>query len=183
MIFVGKRQVGKTYEAIEEVVSRCNDGDVVGVISYNPLASKFLKKLVEKRLLVKGVSNVKVEVIKLEDRGMVDHVLIDELDMLLGKNCVCATGGVVSLVGTGIDNDYTYKEALPSKTRLLLNSIYESLPRPFTYDTLHISKDKAEKLHRMWCPEYDIEVETKEGIRTVSVILENEEYVLCTEMV
>lgn len=50
MIFVGKRQVGKTYEAIEEVVSRCNDGDVVGVISYNPLASKFLKKLVEKRL-------------------------------------------------------------------------------------------------------------------------------------
>lgn len=110
MIFTGKRQVGKTHEAIAEVVSRCKDGNTVGVISYNSDASNFLKRLVEKRLLVIGKTNVKVEVIRLEDRGTVDHVLIDELDMLLGKNCVCATGGVVNLKGVGIDNPGTYME-------------------------------------------------------------------------
>lgn len=143
MIFTGKRQVGKTHEAISEVVNRCKDGDIVGVISYSSDVSKHLKRLIEKRLLVRGKENVKVEVIRLEDRGTVDHVLIDELDMLLGKNCVCATGGVVNLKGVGIDYPGTYSERITGITERLLASIDLSLPRPLNYDKLHVSKGKS----------------------------------------
>lgn len=174
MIFTGKRQVGKTHEAISEVVNRCKDGDIVGVISYSSDVSKHLKRLIEKRLLVRGKENVKVEVIRLEDRGTVDHVLIDELDMLLGKNCVCATGGVVNLKGVGIDYPGTYSERITGITERLLASIDLSLPRPLNYDKLHVSKEKAKELHDCYCPEYDVVVEKD----SINVIIKGEKYSL-----
>lgn len=179
MIFVGKRQVGKTHEAIVEVVNRCNDGDVVGVISCGIVNSNNLKKMIERHLLVKGKKNTKVKVIRLEDRETVDHVLIDELDMLLGENCVCSTGGVINLKGIGVNNcPSTYSERATSMIEKLLASIDSYLPRPINYDRLHVSKEKAKELHGCYCPEYDVVVEKERTKTVVSVIMNGEKFTL-----
>lgn len=117
MIFVGKRQVGKTHRAIQEVVSRCKSGDTIGIISYNSDSSNFLKTRIEKLL---SSDSICVKVINLNEIKDVDHVLIDELDKVLGSKCVCSTGGVIKLErydlkyneyikNVNFDN-YTYKE-------------------------------------------------------------------------
>lgn len=117
MIIVGKRQSGKTTYAIDEVVRRYKDGDTIGVISYDYYSAIHLEKLLKAKLKAKLKDEAKVFgatkiIISLENVKDVDHVLIDNLDLILGDKCVCATsGGVVNVISdTSIDCEKVYKE-------------------------------------------------------------------------
>lgn len=112
MIIVGKRQSGKTTYAINQIISRCKDGDVVGVISYNYESSKFLEKLLKRR--VKGVT---IKIIDLSEIKEVNHVLIDNLDLVLGDKSICAVSNdVVNIISdTYIDSETAYKEVYNKK--------------------------------------------------------------------
>lgn len=118
MIFAGERQIGKTHRAISEIALKCKNGETVGIITYNDNYSYMLKKVVESTLKFLHKDGVKVKIIKLEDRNTVDYAFIDELDLLLGKNCICTTGGIINLIGKSpynYNDNYTYKEETVNK--------------------------------------------------------------------
>ena len=105
MIFVGKRAVGKTYKAMEELVSRVKSGEKVGVISFDVDHANYLKRIIENKIKTKDVN---VSIINLKDIESVNHVFIDELDRVLGDKCVCSSGGVVKL--SRVDDKYNEYE-------------------------------------------------------------------------
>lgn len=118
MIIVGKRQSGKTTYAIDEVVRRCKDGDIIGVLSYDYDSANHLDKLLRAKIKDKAKRCVTTKFIfSLEDIKDVDHVLIDNLDLVLGDKCVCATtNGVVNVISdTYVDSETSYKEVYNQK--------------------------------------------------------------------
>lgn len=103
MIFTGKRAVGKTHLALQELISRIKDGDSVGVVGYNKDISNYFVNRIIKSSINK---NIEVKCIDLSEIDKVNHVFIDNLDMVLGDKCVCSSGGVVNVKR----EDEVYKE-------------------------------------------------------------------------
>lgn len=117
MIITGKRQSGKTTYAIKTVVEKVKDGDVVGVISYSDDSSSFLLKLLNLNL-ERHNKKVETKIINLTDIKDVDIVLIDNLELILGDKCVCATSSVVNIESDSfIENDKVYKSVFVEKQK------------------------------------------------------------------
>lgn len=104
------------------MVRRYKEGDIIGVISYDYDSAKHLEKLLKAKLKAKLKDEAKIFgatklIISLENIKDVDHVLIDDLDLVLGDKCVCATtNGVVNVISdTYVDSETSYKEVYNQK--------------------------------------------------------------------
>ncbi|MGL6185571.1 MAG: hypothetical protein ACRC1T_09365 [Clostridium chrysemydis] len=106
MIFTGKRQAGKTHNMVMEVLDRYKDGDRIAIVGYNIDHAKRIEFVLIRAYMNKYRISYNeaesfrknIKIVKLNEISDFDHVLIDELDIVLGSKCVCSTGGVVNLV-------------------------------------------------------------------------------------
>lgn len=114
MIFVGKRQAGKTHNMVMEVLDRYKDGDRIAIVGYNLDHAKHIEFVLIRAYMNKYRISYNeaesfrknIKIVKLNEISDFDHVLIDELDRVLGSKCVCSTGGAINLVR----KDEQYKE-------------------------------------------------------------------------
>lgn len=98
-LFVGKRQAGKTYLAIRELLEKVKKGDTVGVVGRNLDATHQLKNTIEK-MIPEGfitINPIKIEYIH---SMKLDFIFIDDLDMVLPDNCICTSGNVFNVKRT-----------------------------------------------------------------------------------
>ena len=137
MIFVGKRQCGKTHNMIQEVLKRYEIGDTIGVIGYNKNHAIFLKEKIAKEL---GDDYSSIKIISLNEIDSVDHVVIDELDLVLGEKCVCSSGGVVNIVRK--DEKYNeYEKSITFDNYTYQENEIESYKRQYDSDEIEAIKE------------------------------------------
>lgn len=106
MIVVGKRQSGKTHYLVNEIIKKRKIGESVLIVSYNYERGNNLKKsiLLEYRKLypnnIKELldfeKNIRISS-SFESRFLFNYILIDDLDMILGENCICTISDVIKI--------------------------------------------------------------------------------------
>lgn len=146
MIFVGARQAGKTYNMVMEVLDRYKDGDRIAIVGYSLDHAKAIEFVLIRAYMNKYRMSYKdaesfrknVKIVQLNEIRDFDHVLIDELDRVLGSKCVCSTGGVVHLTRLG-DDEVRNTPLDTSVFDTRLNVIEKE-------DDTRVEKDKMEKL-------------------------------------
>lgn len=145
MIFVGARQAGKTYNMVMEVLDRYKDGDRIAIVGYSLDHAKAIEFVLIRAYMNKYRMSYKdaesfrknVKIVQLDEIRDFDHVLIDELDRVLGSKCVCSTGGVIHLTRLDYEDANTPLDTSVFETRL--NVIEKE-------DDTQDEKDKMEKL-------------------------------------
>lgn len=126
MIFVGARQAGKTYNMVMEVLDRYKDGDKIAIVGYSLDHAKSVEFVLIRAYMNKycmSYNDAKefrknIKIVRLGETKDFDHVIVDELDKVLGEKFVCSTGGVIHLTREDIEPKNTPLDTSVFDTRL-----------------------------------------------------------------